>query len=151
VVGELEQEYPQADFYFQHFTQRPDWAVADSEPVAFFSGEVLPRLPRVEVTDAAGGLEAAGWFAVGAPQEVKVVIGPLLELRYNLGHGLSVRCVGKGCPEASSDGEWRGRRPQEFADRLAVYLREPDEFLRANLTSPLFDRNQQWSAHAQLG
>jgi len=71
--------------------------------------------------------------------------------RYNLGYGLSVRCVGKGCPEASADGERRGRRPQELADRLAVYLREPDEFLRADLTSPLFDRNQQWSAHAKLG
>ena len=37
----MEARIPQPDFDFEHLTQRPDWPVAKSEPVAFFGCQIF--------------------------------------------------------------------------------------------------------------
>ncbi|MGH3276563.1 MAG: hypothetical protein ACRDNZ_19825 [Streptosporangiaceae bacterium] len=66
--GERQEEDPQACFDLQDLAQGSYRSVADSEPVAFARGKIFARLPRIQVTEAAGWLVTSGQVGIRASQ-----------------------------------------------------------------------------------
>ena len=149
VPGKGQEEDPQAYLDLKHLPQRQDWAVTDPEPVPFFGGQIFPGLPWVQVADVCGRADSGPVLRCprGAGDQGSCLPAPRARVTAP-GKLPRVRRGGQCGTKPGADCERRRGRAQQFADGLAVYLGELDEFFMADLASALLDRDQQRAADA---